>query len=100
MRLNNLATPCTPADRSAAQPPAKGGRNSTVAPGGHDTLAGSSVVTGRSPTITEQQESTSAKRGESAWAARARLDEVGQGDRSGDLEGVGSVPAAARADAQ
>ena len=58
-------------------------------PGWTTTEAGSSVVTGRSPTIIEQQESTSAKRGESAWAARARSTRSASGHRTGHLEGVG-----------
>ena len=64
------------------------------------TEAGSSVVTGRSPTIIEQQESTSAKRGESAWAARARATSSASGTGPVDLEASESVPAAARAEAQ
>lgn len=44
--------------RSVRQPPAKGGRNSTVLPGATDTEPGSALATGRSPTSTEHTEST------------------------------------------
>ena len=62
VRLNKPVSESLP----VPQPPANGGRNSTVAPGATITDSGSPVVTGRSPTITEQQDSTSEKRVESA----------------------------------
>ena len=49
-------------DRRRGQPPANGGRNSTVDPGGTRTAPGSSVLTGRSPTRVEQIFSTSGSR--------------------------------------
>ena len=60
-----------------------------MAPGATITDAGSPVVTGRSPTITEQQDSTSEKRDGVRVGRAGPLDELGQGHRAGDLEGVG-----------
>ena len=47
---------------TASQPPANGGRNSTVDPGATTTASGSSAVTGRSPSSAEQISRTSGSR--------------------------------------
>ena len=72
-----------------------------MAPGGTCTVPGSSVETGRSPTITEQVDSTSEKRGEAGVQPLDPADELGQrGEAGRPPRGSLSTPAAARADAQ
>ena len=95
VRLNKPVSETLP----VSQPPANGGRNSTVAPGATITDSGSPVVTGRSPTITEQTDSRSAKRSESACSVRARW--IRSANEVGPLTSTGSdsTPAAARAEA-
>ena len=85
-RLNDAVGERLPA---TAQPPANGGSSSTVEPGCTSTDAGSSVVTGRSPTITEQQASTSANRGDSACTLLARARRSASGGRARHLDRVG-----------
>ena len=73
--------------RGSAQPPAKGGRNSTVSPGATWTVAGSCEPTGRSPTSTEQTPST-ASRLVPGCRATARSRSVGQRQRPVHRHGV------------
>ena len=57
-------------------------------------------MTGRSPTIIEQQESDLGEPRGVRVRRPGTADELGQGDGAGHLEGILSVPAAARAEAQ
>ena len=77
----------TPGLDASAQPPANGGRNSTVVARLDDTVRGPRGD-GRSPTITEQPASTSAKR-LSPRAVATRVGELGQRHPARHLEVVG-----------
>ncbi len=92
--------PCSPSSAGDdPQPPAKGGRNSTVSPGSTTTESGAREATGRSPTRTEHTSSTPGSRepGCSATARRTTSVRV-SGPATGSASD--STPAAERADAQ
>src|SRR5215213_7105730 len=82
------------------QPPAKGGRNSTVAPGGTRNEARSAEPAGRSPTSTEQTSSTLRSRSRPGSWSRTRPTSVSRFTSPGTRTATSGTPAAARAEAQ
>src|SRR3954453_18619173 len=87
-------------EEGKVQPPANGGRTSTVSPGWTSTDAGSALPTGRLPTSTEQAESTAGRRSACAkrrtTSARTHATDTAPGTSTSSSP----VPAAARAPAQ
>ena len=89
-----------PAALIPAQPPAKGGRNSTVWPGPHQRRPRGRATSpaGRRPAPSRPR-ARSGRRVPGCSAAAPAYD-VGQRERPGDGQRVGLTPAAARAEAQ